>query len=290
MGLYSIHGNLATIGGNLIGTGNNLDEFLYLTYFRNLAYDPESHYDTDIPEIGPATLYTPANTYQITEINDPSPDSAYHGCPGLFINGTCTISEPNAAQHHIEPVIGPLITESLSAGRSVSIEAVVYNTTYWNRYREWAGISLNCASNGSPIGYISLGINVWNNWRGIGTGVPGGISSDNYVANDGFHIDWPDSGAVCMGYADDAEKRHKTGINHLALVIDKDRDEMRGYLNGELSITRKSAELSVTNLVIYNNLNDTVVFTQFAVRNGDCSTDAGASYPVPEQPYKRISA
>jgi hypothetical protein len=99
-----------------------------------------------------------------------------------------------------------------------------------------------------------------------------------------------DSGRDVHALSNDANKRRGIGIHHLAVVVDRTANEARGYFDGELAIRRPTiSEIgNITSYSFTNSMNDTLQYTQFAIREGDCSTNGGLSYPVPTKPYVKF--
>ena len=181
------------------------------------------------------------------------------------------------------------VLDLLQSAETFSFE-IILNIGSFNAVKNpWGGLYFGCSAGQSNYG---MNVNVYESSRGLGIGLPGwhGTGTNRCTETDNFYLKSYDSGRDVHAVPNDAAKRRGIGIHHLAVVVDRTANEARGYFDGELAIRRPNiSEIgNIGNYAFTNELNDTLQYTQFAIREGDCSTNGGLNYPVPTEPYVKF--
>lgn len=263
---------------------HSFDDFLYLTYFENLEYYDESRI-TDTPVIGDITYYSHSSGYGTvpSTINE-YVASSYTGLPAMTV--LASSSRKMTVENRQGFDIRSTVLDLLQSVETFSFEVILNIGSFAGL---WGGLAFGCSAGQSNY---SMNVNVYESSRGLGIGLPGwyGTGTNRCTATDNFYLKSYDSGRDVHAVPNDAAKLRAIGIHHLAVVVDRTANEARGYFDGELAIRRPTIS-EIGNIVNYsftNEMNDTLQYTQFAIREGDCSTNGGLNYPVPTKPYVKF--
>lgn len=249
---------------------------VYLTYFEDVK-------DTDIT-INPKSIIGPAGTYRDTNgmsgaSTSNIPDGVYQGVPSLAFSNLSSLFS-SLYDDNYNPCT--LLDSLFKSNVSISIETTLYIGSFDNQLNPWQGIGISFITGK----YFTLGINTYTYERGIMIGFP---SWNTPIASSGFHYYYPDGNNAVSFSSDDYRERVKTGLHHLAIVIDRNKNQLRGYIDGILVGTMNTTIVDqIYKVGLYNNLNRSILTTQFAIFAEDRSTNDGNSYPVPQKPYVKF--
>lgn len=239
--------------------------FLYLTYLDN--YDSSTF--TDTPKIGEPTVYTTYNSFIPSSVQRAYGD---YQIP-FFCNSTTR--EGN--------LWGGVL--SLELPEIMSVEWIEsYPAIGTSSFGMPGGISIVNSGKTTGLGIYGCVTNVigYELSDGNNTLQPNWNSERNYYSSSSY------TGYCRYYYPSNYYSLLNTNI-HIAAVIDTTNKYAKLYYNGTLAITHNFASLSDVKYIKF----DPGYFypgyqayrTQFCVRKGDCSTDDGATYPVPDKPY-----
>ena len=249
----------------------------YLTYFEGIS--PADNPVSPESRKGPAGVFSnPSAPYGASTVTVPQDGGVYAGVPALQF-----IRKDTAATAGSSTELTAMVDSMMSGKGSVSLETVLYVGSLAAQGNKWMGIGIELTGGK----YFTLGINTYDDTtRGILVGFP---KVTTYSAADGFHAFEQDNDKTVSFSSDDAAERLGLGIHHLAVVMDRVAGRTRGYIDGALAGTMDTATFTtVSDVTIYNSLNTSILTTQFAIFDGDRSTDGGAAYPVPAKPYTKF--
>ena len=239
--------------------------FLYLTYLDN--YDSSTF--TDTPKIGDPTVYTTYNSFIPSSVQRAYGD---YQIP-FFCNSTTR--------------------EGNLWGGFLSFELPEIMSVEWIESYPAIGTS----SFGMPGG-----ISIVNSGKTTGLGIHGCLTNvigcelsdnhntlqPNWYSERNYYSSSSYTGYYRYYYPNNYYSLLNTNI-HIAAVIDTTNKYAKLYYNGTLAITHNFASLSGVKYIKidpgYFYTGYQAYRTQFCVRNGDCSTDGGTTYPVPDKPY-----